>query len=66
MNNVDGLISHPQLRTITFQTPDGEVTCVAPPVMLTGEAPCFRAVPAPGQPEFSSVVAQGANNKTAA
>lgn len=45
MNDVDGLISHTQLCTINYRTPGGEVTCVAPPTVLTGEVPCFGAIP---------------------
>jgi itaconate CoA-transferase len=48
LNDVDGLIAHPQLRTITCETPEGEVTMIAPPAAVIGEAPVYRPVPAAG------------------
>jgi crotonobetainyl-CoA:carnitine CoA-transferase CaiB-like acyl-CoA transferase len=48
LNDMDGLIAHPQLRTITYQTPEGEVTVIAPPAIVAGESPSYRAVPAVG------------------
>jgi crotonobetainyl-CoA:carnitine CoA-transferase CaiB-like acyl-CoA transferase len=55
MNDIAGLISHPKLRTITLQTPAGEVPCVAPPAVLTGKAPCFRATFSLGKHELNRV-----------
>ncbi|MFM2421807.1 MAG: hypothetical protein RL291_337 [Pseudomonadota bacterium] len=49
LNDVDGLIAHPQLRTITIETPEGEVTCIAPPPVVAGETARYRPVPAVGQ-----------------
>jgi itaconate CoA-transferase len=49
LNDIDGLIGHPQLRTITYETPEGEVTVVAPPAMVAGETPRYRPVPAVGE-----------------
>jgi itaconate CoA-transferase len=49
LNDIDGLIGHPQLRTITYATPEGEVALIAPPARVTGAAPVYRAVPAVGQ-----------------
>lgn len=73
VNDIDGLISHPQLRTITYATPEGEVTCIAPPAVIAGAAPSYGSVPATGQhsaalrAEFQSNAAPGAkNNQTAA
>jgi itaconate CoA-transferase len=48
LNDVDGLIGHPQLRTITCQTPEGEVTVIAPPAVVADETARYRAVPALG------------------
>jgi itaconate CoA-transferase len=48
LNDVDGLIGHPQLKTITCDTPDGEVTVIAPPAVVAGETPRYRPVPAVG------------------
>jgi itaconate CoA-transferase len=48
LNDVDGLIGHPQLRTITYETPEGEVTVIAPPSIVVGETPRYRRVPAIG------------------
>jgi itaconate CoA-transferase len=49
LNDVDGLIAHPQLRTITYETPEGEVTVIAPPAAIAGETPTYRPVPSLGQ-----------------
>jgi crotonobetainyl-CoA:carnitine CoA-transferase CaiB-like acyl-CoA transferase len=48
LNDVDGLIGHPQLRTVTYDTPEGEVTVIAPPAVIAGETPRYRPVPAVG------------------
>lgn len=48
LNDVDGLIGHPQLRTITCETPEGEVTVIAPPAVIAGETRVFGPVPAVG------------------
>jgi itaconate CoA-transferase len=48
INDIDGLIAHPQLKTITYATPEGEVTVIAPAVAVVGEQPTYRAVPAIG------------------
>ena len=49
LNTIDGLISHPQLRTVTYDTPDGPVAVIAPPAQTDEDAAPFRAVPAIGQ-----------------
>jgi crotonobetainyl-CoA:carnitine CoA-transferase CaiB-like acyl-CoA transferase len=49
LNDVDGLIAHPQLRTVTYATPEGEATVIAPAAAIVGETPTYRAVPATGQ-----------------
>jgi itaconate CoA-transferase len=49
LNDVDGLIGHPQLRTITYDTPEGEVALIAPPALIAGATPVYRPVPAIGQ-----------------
>jgi itaconate CoA-transferase len=46
VNDVDGLIAHPQLRTITTETPQGTVVLIAPPAQVAGETPVFGPVPA--------------------
>jgi itaconate CoA-transferase len=48
LNDVDGLIGHPQLRTVTCETPEGEVTVIAPPAIVAGETAAYRPVPAVG------------------
>lgn len=48
LNDVDGLIAHPQLKTVTYETPEGEVTVIAPPAAVVGENPTLRPVPALG------------------
>lgn len=49
LNDVDGLIGHPQLRTITCDTPEGEITVIAPPAMVAGATPHYRPVPSMGE-----------------
>lgn len=49
LNTVDGLISHPQLRTLTYDTPAGPVAVIAPPVITDAAMPPARPVPKPGQ-----------------
>jgi crotonobetainyl-CoA:carnitine CoA-transferase CaiB-like acyl-CoA transferase len=49
INAVDGLISHPQLKTITYDTPEGEVTVIAPAAAIVGAKPHYKPVPAKGQ-----------------
>lgn len=49
LNTVDGLIGHPQLRTITYETPEGPVTVIAPAVETDAAEPEFGPVPAIGQ-----------------
>ena len=46
LNDIDGLIQHPQLRTITYQTPEGEITAIAPAAMVAGRQAAYRPVPA--------------------
>lgn len=48
LNDVEGLIGHPQLRTVSYQTPEGEVAVIAPPAVVMGETPTYRPVPAIG------------------
>jgi itaconate CoA-transferase len=49
INDIDGLIAHPQLKTITYATPDGEVTVIAPAAAIVGAEPRYRPVPSTGQ-----------------
>ena len=49
INDIDGLIAHPQLKTITYTTPAGEVSVIAPATAIVGDAPRYRPVPAAGQ-----------------
>jgi itaconate CoA-transferase len=61
LNDVSGLISHPQLRTVTYETPEGEVTVIAPPAIIDGQTQSFRPVPSIGadnariRAEFSDI-----------
>ncbi|MGL4494296.1 MAG: CaiB/BaiF CoA transferase family protein [Beijerinckiaceae bacterium] len=49
LNTIDGLIGHPQLRTITCQTPEGPVTVIAPPAQTDEPQKAYGPVPAIGQ-----------------
>ncbi len=49
LNDVDGLIAHPQLKTISYATPEGEVTVIAPAAAIVGETPVYRPAPAVGE-----------------
>ncbi len=49
INGIDGLIDHPQLKTITYATPEGEVSVIAPASAIAGDKPTYRPVPAMGQ-----------------
>lgn len=49
LNTIDGLIAHPQLRTITYDTPDGPATVIAPPAQTDEMPRSYGAVPAAGQ-----------------
>ncbi|MGL4324467.1 MAG: CaiB/BaiF CoA transferase family protein [Beijerinckiaceae bacterium] len=53
LNTIDGLIAHPQLRTISYHTPDGEVAVIAPPAETDAPAPVFGRVPAIGEHSLS-------------
>ena len=49
LNDIDGLIQHPQLRTVTCETAMGEVTVIAPPAVIVGRDEVYRSVPAAGE-----------------
>ncbi len=49
INGIDGLIDHPQLKTITYSTPEGEVAVIAPAAAIAGDKPTYGPVPAIGQ-----------------
>ncbi len=49
LNDIDGLIQHPQLRTITYATAEGEVTVIAPPAVIVGQEEVYRPVPSAGE-----------------
>ncbi|MCZ8258652.1 MAG: CaiB/BaiF CoA-transferase family protein [Beijerinckiaceae bacterium] len=49
LNTIDGLIGHPQLRTVTYDTPEGPVTVIAPAAETDTSTPDFGPVPAIGQ-----------------
>ena len=49
INDIDGLIAHPQLKTITFGTPEGEVSVIAPAAAIVGDVPRYGPVPSVGQ-----------------
>ena len=45
LNDIDGLIAHPQLRKVSYDTPEGIVELIAPAAEIVGEASAFRPVP---------------------
>lgn len=45
LNDVDGLIAHPQLRKVSYETPAGLVEVIAPAAEIAGETPLFGPVP---------------------
>jgi crotonobetainyl-CoA:carnitine CoA-transferase CaiB-like acyl-CoA transferase len=49
LNDVAGLASHPQLRRLPVETPQGTIEVVAPPVSRPGEETRLRPVPALGE-----------------
>lgn len=49
LNTIDGLIEHPQLRTVTYDTPAGPVAVIAPPAETDGVGGTFRPVPKVGE-----------------
>ncbi len=49
VNTIDGLIAHPQLRTVTCQTPQGEVSVIAPPAVTDAGDDALGRVPAIGE-----------------
>ncbi|MGG5822468.1 CaiB/BaiF CoA transferase family protein [Falsiroseomonas sp. HW251] len=46
LNDIDGLIAHPQLRKVSYDTPQGVVEVIAPAAEIVGEEPAFGRVPA--------------------
>lgn len=48
LNTIDGLISHPQLRTVTYDTPAGPVAVIAPPAETDAPQRPLGPVPAVG------------------
>jgi crotonobetainyl-CoA:carnitine CoA-transferase CaiB-like acyl-CoA transferase len=49
LNTIDGLIAHPQLRTIIYDTPQGEVRVIAPAAETDAPTLPWRGVPAVGE-----------------
>ena len=49
LNEVAELADHPQLRTVTYDSPGGPATVVAPPVIRDGEEPAYGPVPRLGE-----------------
>jgi crotonobetainyl-CoA:carnitine CoA-transferase CaiB-like acyl-CoA transferase len=49
VNDVDGLIAHPQLRVVTYDTPEGLVEAIAPAATVDGSSPRLGRVPASGE-----------------
>lgn len=49
LNTIDGLIAHPQLRTVTYETPEGPVSVIAPAAETDMPEPDYGPVPAVGQ-----------------
>lgn len=45
LNDIDGLIAHPQLRKVSYDTPQGIVELVAPAAEIAGKSDTFRPVP---------------------
>ncbi|NGM18681.1 CoA transferase [Roseomonas stagni] len=45
LNDVDGLIAHPQLRKVSYDTPEGIVEVIAPAMEIVGEQVALRPVP---------------------
>jgi itaconate CoA-transferase len=46
VNNVADFAAHPQLRTVTLDTPEGDLVVIAPPAMIDGEPAQLGGVPA--------------------
>jgi crotonobetainyl-CoA:carnitine CoA-transferase CaiB-like acyl-CoA transferase len=49
LNTIDGLIAHPQLRTITYDTPAGPVAVIAPPAATDAPPSAYGRVPRIGE-----------------
>lgn len=49
LNTIDGLINHPQLRTVTYDTPEGEVSVIAPAAETDAPEMPFGRVPRVGE-----------------
>ena len=49
LNTIDGLIDHPQLRTVSYDTPEGEVSVIAPAVETDAPEKPFGRVPQIGE-----------------
>ena len=49
VNGVADLASHPALRRISVETPNGAVSIIAPPAQRDGEPPLFGRVPSIGE-----------------
>jgi itaconate CoA-transferase len=49
LNTIDGLINHPQLRTVSYDTPGGEVSVIAPAVQTDAQEDSFGRVPQIGE-----------------
>ena len=46
VNKVADFAAHPQLRTVTLDTPEGDLVVIAPPAMIDGEPAQLGGVPA--------------------
>jgi crotonobetainyl-CoA:carnitine CoA-transferase CaiB-like acyl-CoA transferase len=49
LNTIDGLINHPQIRTVTYGTPEGEVSVIAPAAETDAGDTSFGKVPRIGE-----------------
>lgn len=49
LNTIDGLINHPQIRTVTYDTPEGEVSVIAPAAETDAVEAPFGKVPQIGE-----------------
>ncbi|MGL4441250.1 MAG: CaiB/BaiF CoA transferase family protein [Bosea sp. (in: a-proteobacteria)] len=49
LNTIDGLIHHPQIRTVTYETPEGEVSVIAPAAETDAVEAPFGKVPRIGE-----------------
>ena len=49
LNDTDDLMQHPQLRTVEYETPSGEISVIAPPIEFSDGDRRYGKVPAIGE-----------------